>query len=82
MPTGNRVIVVMEHPARKYVAMVRKLFGEYDEVVLTARGRHFSRLAEVIKLLRDGVSVGRTELKFADQAPELWVYVTKGGGGD
>ena len=81
MPTGDRVIVVMEHPARKYASIVRKLFGRYDEVVLSARGRHFARLAEVLKILRPYVRVKWTLFSYADNAPELGVVVSPAGGG-
>lgn len=85
MSTGNRVIVVMEHPARKYVSIVRKLFGKYDEVMVSARGRHFARLAEVMKLLRPYVRVKKSLFSYADKAPELGVIVVPArseGGGD
>ncbi len=83
MSTGNRVIVVMGHPARKYVDIVRKLFDRYDEVVVSARGRHFSRLAEVMKLLRPYVEVKEAQFSYADRAPELGIVVvpaSSGGG--
>lgn len=85
MPTGNRVIVVDSHSARKYVGMIRGLFEKYDEIVVTARGRHFRRLAEVLRGIRPFVRVRGVHFTYADRAPELSVTVSAvegaGGGG-
>jgi len=75
MTTGNRVIVVNGHSASKYVGIVKGLFSQYDQVVVSARGRHFARLAEVLKRLRPFVEVEKVYLEFADEAPELFVMV-------
>lgn len=73
MPTGNRVIVVNAHSAGKYAGIVKGLLFKYDEVVVSARGRHFARLAEVLKLVRSFTDVKDVRIEYADEAPELFV---------
>lgn len=81
MATGNHVIVVNDHSATKFRNMVMKLFSEYDEVVLSARGRHFARMAEVLRRVRPFTVIKDVSLRFADEAPELVVVLARRGVG-
>ena len=79
MATGNVVIVVSKHPASKYSRMVRSLLSQYDVVVLVARGRHVSRLSDVLRALRGSVRIVSSSVSYADYAPEFTVMVSSGG---
>lgn len=79
MATGNRVIVVNDHSASKFRNIVLKLFATYDEVILSARGRHFARMAEVLRTVRPFADVKSVSLRYADEAPELTVVLTRRG---
>ena len=81
MPTGNIVIIVNEHSASKYVRMVLSLFGVYDRVLLVARGRHVSRLSDVLRRLRGSVRIVGADVTYADYAPEFSVLLAPAGGG-
>lgn len=79
MATGNRVIVVNDHSATKFRNMVMKLLTTYDEVILSARGRHFARMAEVLRHVKPFTVIKDVSLRYADEAPELVVVLVRRG---
>jgi len=80
MATGNTIIVVSDHPAKKYASMVRSLFDQYDRVLLVSRGRHVSRLSQVLRMLRGRVRIVDSAISYADYAPEFHVVLAPEGG--
>ncbi len=80
MGTGNVVIVVSKHSPKKYAGIVLSLFSDYDRVLLVARGRHVSRLSDVLRQLKGRVRIVQSEITYADYAPEFTVLLAPVGG--